>query len=135
MGQIAGLVIVAEHEFPVLGQFLRLGILVHAVDRGNEPVLQFKRDRFVRREHEFLDQLMRLIVFDPLQPDRLVPPRRGALSLPGNRDRESLARIVFSAAGKPVPRPTCSRSLNWSLGWACKNRVRLRVSQAAARCG
>ena len=44
---------------------------MHAVDRGNEPIFQFKRDRFVRREHEFLDQLMRLIVLDPLQEDWL----------------------------------------------------------------
>ncbi len=71
MGEIADLVVVTEHELPVFGELLRLGILMHAVERGNEPVLQFTRDGFVRREHEFLDQLMRLIVLDPLQKDWL----------------------------------------------------------------
>ena len=44
---------------------------MHPVDRRDETVLQFARHRLVRREHEFLDQLVRFIVFDSLELDRL----------------------------------------------------------------
>ena len=34
-------------------------------------VMQILRDCFVRGQHEFFDQLMRLVIFHALQPDRL----------------------------------------------------------------
>ena len=70
MGQIACLVMVAEDKSPKLSQFLRIRILVNAVDRRNAAILKFKRDRFISREHKLLDQLMRLIVFDAFHPNR-----------------------------------------------------------------
>src|SRR5438477_7407555 len=39
--QVAGLVIVAEHELTIFGQFVRLGILVYAIDGGDGSVLEF----------------------------------------------------------------------------------------------
>ena len=33
--QVAGLVIVAEHQLAIFGQLVRLRIFVHAIDRGN----------------------------------------------------------------------------------------------------
>ncbi len=69
--QVARLVVIAQDQFAILGQLLRLRIFVHAIDRGDEAIFQFPRHRFVGREHEFLDQLVRFIVLDSLQPDRL----------------------------------------------------------------
>ena len=105
IGQIADLVIVAENQLPIFRQFFRIGIFVNAVDRRDEAILQFTRDRFVRREHELLDQLMRFVVLDPLEPDRLAFLVEDALSLPENRDRASRGRSVSGAEGTRVPRP------------------------------
>ena len=44
---------------------------MHAIDRRDRSVPQLARNRFVGREHEFFDQLMRFIVLDPLEPRRL----------------------------------------------------------------
>jgi hypothetical protein len=44
---------------------------VNSIDRWDGTVFQFARDRLVRREHELLDQLMRLVVLYPLHRDRL----------------------------------------------------------------
>ena len=71
LGQIADLVAVAEDQLPIFRQLLRIGIFVDAINGWNEPVLQLARDGFIRREHELLDQLMGLVVLDPLELDRL----------------------------------------------------------------
>src|SRR6516162_2299172 len=67
MRQIANFVIKTERELTVLGELFRIGILVNAVDCWNCELFQVSRHRFVCREHEFLNQLMRLIVLDALQ--------------------------------------------------------------------
>ena len=70
MRQIADLVTITEHELAIFGQLFRVGIFVNAIDRRDCALFQFPRDRFVGREHEFFDQLMRFIVLDPLQSHR-----------------------------------------------------------------
>ena len=43
---------------------------MNAINRRHEPILQLARNRFVGREHEFLDQLMRFVVLDSLETQR-----------------------------------------------------------------
>ena len=50
-------------------QLLRIGILVDAVNRRDEPVFQLARDSFVGGQHEFLDELMRFVVLDSFERD------------------------------------------------------------------
>src|SRR5713101_3211144 len=57
----------AEHEFTILGEFFRIGIFMDSVNRWDGPLSKLACDRFVRREHELLDQLMRFIVLNALQ--------------------------------------------------------------------
>ena len=70
MRQVAGIKSVTHHELAILGQFLRVGILVDTINRRYKPVLQLGRDRFIGGQHELLDQLMGLVVLDPLEPER-----------------------------------------------------------------
>ena len=44
---------------------------MNAVDRRNSARLQLACDRFVRRQHELFDELMRFVILDPLQLHRL----------------------------------------------------------------
>ena len=129
--QVAGLVIVAEDELAVLGQPVRLRIFVHAIDRGDGPVLKFARDRFVRREHELFDQLMRLIVFDPFEEDRPAFRVQSHFHFWKIEVERSVFETLSCAGGRQAPRPRWSRSLNWSLGGALKNGVGLAIGQAA----
>ena len=43
---------------------------MNAINRRDESVFQFAGNGFIRRQHEFLDQLMGLVVFDPFEPNR-----------------------------------------------------------------
>ena len=44
---------------------------MNTVDRRNGALFQFPRDRFIRGQHTFLDQLVRFVILDTLQLDRL----------------------------------------------------------------
>ena len=60
---------------------------------GIEAVLELARDGFVGREHEFLDELMRFVVLDPLEAERAPVFRRRPLSPPGkSRSSEPWAK-------------------------------------------
>src|SRR6266513_4522959 len=65
--EIADLVAKAQNEFAILTEFFRIRILMNPVNRGNGSVPQLARDRLVRGQHEFFNQLMRFVVLDPLQ--------------------------------------------------------------------
>ena len=67
--QVAGLQAVAEGEFAEFLEPFGIGVGVDTVDRWEEPVLDLAGDDFVRREHEFLDELVGDIVLDLLEPD------------------------------------------------------------------
>src|SRR5215471_5160371 len=71
MRQIANFVTKTERELTVLGELFRIGIFVNAVDCWNGALFQFPSYRFVCRQHEFFDQLMRFIVLDTLQSNWL----------------------------------------------------------------
>ena len=47
--------------------FRGVGIFVDAVNGRDLAVPHFLRDRFIGREHKFLDELMRFVVFDALE--------------------------------------------------------------------
>src|SRR5437763_17108749 len=64
MRQIAYFVTKAERELTVLCELFRIRIFVDTIDRWSCSLLQFPRHRFVRQQHEFLDQLMRFIVLN-----------------------------------------------------------------------
>src|SRR5947199_868453 len=67
MRQIANFVTKTERELTVLCELFRIWIFVNAVDCWNCALFQFPRDRFVCRQHEFFDQLMRFVVLDTFQ--------------------------------------------------------------------
>ena len=67
MRQIANFVTKTEHELTVLSQLFWIWIFVNAIDCWNCALFQFPRHRFICRQHEFFDQLMRFIVLDALQ--------------------------------------------------------------------
>ena len=69
MRQIADFVTKTERELTVLCELFRIWIFVNAIDCWNCTLFQFPRHRFVCRQHEFFDQLMRFIVLDTLQSD------------------------------------------------------------------
>jgi hypothetical protein len=121
-------------ELAIFRQLFRVGIFVDAIDRRDEPVLQLARDRFVRREHEFLDQLMRLVVLDPLEPDRLAPFVEPHFHF---REIEVERAVLENAAAeeRASSQATCRRSLNWSLGGDFAGWRRPRDKSAGARCG
>src|SRR6266566_5923365 len=66
MGQIADLVVKAEHEFAILCEFLRVWIFVNTVDGRNCAILEFACDSLICRQHEFLDKLVRFVVLKAL---------------------------------------------------------------------
>src|SRR5262245_13659746 len=68
MRQVSSIKSVTRHKLAILGQLLRVGILVNTINRWYEPVLQLGRDCFIRGQHELLDQLMGLVVLNPLEP-------------------------------------------------------------------
>src|ERR1051325_10636960 len=70
IGQVAGLKSVTDHDLAILTQLFWIGRLVDAKDGRDETMLKLARDRFVGREHEFFDQLMRLVVLDSLETER-----------------------------------------------------------------
>src|SRR5512132_4407838 len=67
MRQIANFVAETERELTVLCELFRIWIFVNAIDYWNCAFFQFPRHRFVCRQHEFFDQLMRFIVLNALQ--------------------------------------------------------------------
>src|SRR5437879_12194664 len=67
MRQIADLIIKAERELAILREFLRVRIFMHPINRRNRALLQLARDRLIRGQHAFLDELVRFIVFNSLQ--------------------------------------------------------------------
>ena len=77
---------------------------MNAIDRRDRAVLEFARDRFVRGEHEFLDELMRFIVLDPLETDRFAIFIDAALSLPESRDRANLRETFPAQKRRQSPR-------------------------------
>src|SRR3954447_15151912 len=70
MRQVAGLVVIAKHELAVFGQPVGIWILMNAINRGDEAILQFARNGFIRGQHKLLDELVRFVVLDPLEADR-----------------------------------------------------------------
>src|SRR5438132_2482835 len=71
MRKIVDLVAKAENEFAILTELFRGGIFVDAINCRDRPLPQLARDRFIGREHEFFNQLMRFVVLNPLEPNRL----------------------------------------------------------------
>src|ERR1700719_211886 len=69
--KIAYFVTETQNKLSVFAKLVRVRILVNAVNCGERSMPQLTRDRFVRREHEFFDELMRFVVLDSLQPDGL----------------------------------------------------------------
>src|ERR1700680_667517 len=67
MRQIADLIIKAERELAILREFFRVRIFMHAINRRNRALFQLARDRLIRGQHAFLDELVRFIVFNSLQ--------------------------------------------------------------------
>src|SRR5262245_6518115 len=67
MRQIANFVTKTQRELTVLCELFRIWILMNAIDCWNRALFQFARHRFVCRQHEFFNQLMRFIVLDALQ--------------------------------------------------------------------
>src|SRR4030095_6354486 len=72
MRQIADLVTETQNKLAIFAELFRIRIFVNAVDRRNRAMPELTPNRFIRREHEFFDQLMRFVVLDPFEPDRLV---------------------------------------------------------------
>src|SRR5262249_48111637 len=73
MGQIPNSIIEAENELSILSEFLRVWVLVDAIDGGNRPLLELTRDSLVCHQHELFDQLVRFVVFNALQSYRMAP--------------------------------------------------------------
>src|SRR5262249_36561224 len=70
LGQITHFKSMAENEFAIFRQLLGIRVFVYAIDRRDEAVLQVPPHRFVGRDHEFLDQLIRFVILDSFEPQR-----------------------------------------------------------------
>lgn len=68
VGEVSGADSLGGGEFAELGEFLGVRLFMNAVDGGLLPVLEFAGHKFIRKEHEFLDELMGNIVFHALEP-------------------------------------------------------------------
>ena len=61
LGEIVHAQRIAEslREFLEFQHVLRIGLFVHAMQRGDAALFEISRDGFIRREHEFFDQAVR----------------------------------------------------------------------------
>src|SRR5580704_12276806 len=71
MRKISDFVAKAQNEFAIFAELFRIRVFVNAVNSGDRAMPQLARYRFVGCEHEFFDQLMRFVVLDALEPNRL----------------------------------------------------------------
>ena len=56
-------------EFPVLIELIGVWFFVNPIDIWLVAPLEVARHEFVGQEHQFLDELMRDVIFDQFQPD------------------------------------------------------------------
>jgi hypothetical protein len=87
--QVADLDAEGGEELPELGELLLVGIVVHAVERGQVVAAGEAGDGLVGEEHEFLDELVALVVVDELD----------AVSVAGGVDEDfGLRHVEIEAA-------------------------------------
>ena len=103
---------------------------MHAIDRGDRPILELTRHGFVRREHEFFDQLVRFIVLDAFEEDRLAFLVQPHFHLWKIEVEGSLLETLLAQKGGEFPghmQPLAQLVVRRG----AKNRVSLAISQAA----
>ena len=101
-----------------------------AIDRGDGPVLELARDGFVGREHEFFDQLVRFIVLDAFEEDRLALLVQPHFHFGKIEIERTLFETFLAQEGGQFPghvQPFAQLVVRRG----AKNRVGLAISQAA----